>query len=318
MPFGIFNLAGEMVSPPATAEFDRWVSRWNGASRYCVFLAATDRIGSVDSAAATFDRAVGAWITFWVEHASLAGVGPEQLFFLLVDEPHAHPQDQRIVRWAKAIKAAQPRVMIWENPTYIDPADGLPEMYRVSDVLVPNRESLLTQGRALTSFYQTQQKSGRALELYSSKGPARLLDPYSYYRLQAWSCFDLGAGGSHFWAFGDAAGGSSWNEYATNGEAFTPLFIDRASVTNSKHMEALREGVEDFEYLIRLRDRVRAARQQHPTHGSLARAASLLETAAQRVLGAEAAGELLWVTHKNRAIADAVILEIGAVLETLK
>jgi hypothetical protein len=315
--FGGFDPAGHMATPPATDEFDRWTSRWPGARRYCIFIAATDRIGSVPLGP-TFERAVGEWMTFWVEHASRVGVRPEQLFFLIVDEPHARKQDELIVRWARAIKTAQPRVMIWENPTYVDPSDGLPDLFRVSDVLVPNREMLLTNGRAFVNFYRNQQNAGRALELYSSKGPARLLDPYSYYRLQAWTCFDLGAGGSHFWAFGDSGGGSSWNEYALSGEAYTPLFIDGTSVTNSKHMAALREGVEDFEYLVLLRDRIRATEQRNPGHRLLARAVSVLQAAPRRVLGATGASELLWVSGKDRGIADAVRVEIGEILESLR
>jgi hypothetical protein len=318
VPFGAFDAAGRLVKSPATDEFDRWIALWPGVNRYSIFIAATDRIGSVTAGSPSFERAVGEWITFWRQHAAPLGVKAEQLFFLIVDEPRTLAQDDRIVLWAKAIKAAEPKVMIWENPIYVDPTIGLPEMFRVSNVLVPPRELLLKQGRAFTNFYRTQQMAGRALELYSSKGPARLLDPYSYYRLQAWSCFQIGAAGSHFWAFGDTGGGSSWNEYALNGDAYTPLFIDPTSVTNSKHMEAIREGAEDFEYLVRLRDRVHATQQDNPAHKNLAHAVATLQTAAQRVLDADGAGGLFWTDRKDRGIADLVRIEIGEALAALK
>ena len=35
------------------------------------------------------------------------------------------------------------------------------------------------------------------------------------------------------------------------------LFLDARTVTDGKHMEAIREGTEDYEYLRMLRDRVR-------------------------------------------------------------
>jgi hypothetical protein len=316
--FGVFDGAGRMVTPPTTREFGRWISLWSGASRYGIFVAATDRIGSISSDSPVFERAVGEWIHFWVDHASQLGVRPEQLFLLIVDEPHARSQDEQIVRWAKAIKAAEPRVLIWENPPYTNPSDGLPDMFRLSDVLTLNREMLLRQSRAFANFYRTQRTDGRELELYSSTGPARLLDPYSYYRLQAWHCFELGAGGSHFWAFSDSADGSSWNEYAINRDAYTPLFIDRTSVTSSKHMEAIREGVEDFEYLVRLRERIQATERANPGHSFLARARSILDSAVHRVLDAEEASELRWAIRKDRSIADAVRFEIGQALEMLR
>jgi hypothetical protein len=318
VPFGVFDGGGRMVTPPTTREFDRWISLWNGASRFCIFIGATDRIGSISGDSPMFERAVGEWITFWVEHASQIGVRPEQLLLLIVDEPHARSQDELIVRWAKAIKSAQPRVLIWENPTYTNPSDGLPDMFQVSDVLTPNREMLLRQGSTFANFYRTQRTDGHGLELYSSTGPARLLDPYSYYRLQAWNCFELGAGASHFWAFSDSADGSSWNEYAINRDAFTPLFIDRTSVTGSKHMEAIREGVEDFEYLVQLRERIQVTERANPGHVFLARARSILGSAAQRVLGGQGASESRWASPKDRGIADAVRVEIAEALQALR
>ena len=89
------------------------------------------------------------------------------------------------------------------------------------------------------------------------------MDPYSYYRLQAWHCWQIGGTGSFFWAFGDNSGSSSWNEYlAAHNGPFTPLFLDAETVVAGKQMEAIRESVEDFEYFVMLRratDRAKAA-----------------------------------------------------------
>jgi hypothetical protein len=84
----------------------------------------------------------------------------------------------------------------------------------------------------------------------------RLLDPYAYCRLQGWDCWRYGAEASYFWAFADAAGGPSWNEYPQPRAAYTPLFIDAKGVTPGKHLEACREGIEDYEYLLMLRKAV--------------------------------------------------------------
>ncbi|MFH1267492.1 MAG: hypothetical protein ABIK89_17350, partial [Planctomycetota bacterium] len=220
--------------------------------------------------------------------------------------------------WARAIKAAEPEVLIWEDPTYRDPAKAPAELFEVSDVLCPNRPMWLERGEPFERFYLDQKRRGKELQSYSCSGPARLLDPYSYYRLQAWHCWHFGGTGSFFWAFGDNSGSSSWNEYFAKAGPFAPLFIDDDTVTPGKQMEAIRESVEDYEYFVMLRRAVDQAKSSGRTDPALARAESLLRTAAQEVLAAPDADQLLWHAPKDRTLADAARVEILKALTSLK
>jgi len=176
---------------------------------------------------------------------------------LIRDEPHEGSDDvEPIVGWARAIKAAEPSVLIWEDPTYRDPTKAPAEMFEVCDVLCPNRAMWLGRAKLFEPFYLDQKRKGKELQSYSCSGPARMLDPYSYYRLQAWHCWHFGATGSFFWAFGDNSGSSSWNEYFTQSGPYTPLFLDDETVTPGKQMEAIRESVEDYECFVMLRKAV--------------------------------------------------------------
>jgi hypothetical protein len=47
---------------------------------------------------------------------------------------------------------------------------------------------------------------------------------------------------------------TSWNDYATTNMSDAPAFIGRRDVTDSVHWQAVREGVEDYEYLAMVRD----------------------------------------------------------------
>jgi hypothetical protein len=175
---------------------------------------------------------------------------------------------------------------------------------------------MLSAGPSFREFYAQRRVSGSELAFYSCEGPVRLLDPYSYHRLQAWSCWQQGAVSSFFWSFGDSGGGSSWNEYSlSRPPSFTPLFLDDTSVTTSKHMEAIRESVEDYEYLSRLRAAVNFAGKTKKNPELLMRAQKLLSESADRVLNAPGASDIAWDQPKDRSIADAVRLEI---LECLK
>ncbi len=114
----------------------------------------------------------------------------------------------------------------------------------------------------LLSFYQYPEGS-KELQIYGCSGWTKLLDPYLYYRMQPWLCWKYNATGSHFWSFTDnginintTKATSSWNEYALSGSTFTPFFIDSTTVTGGKHMEAAREGVEDYEYFVMLKNKI--------------------------------------------------------------
>lgn len=305
-----------------TQTMDDWLADWPNARMYFVFLAIADYSGAIGQqtfggakpGTAGFDRRVGVWITAWVRHLGAKGISPERLGLLLHDEPHEGGNIESFLAWAKAIRAAEPKVRIWEDPSYADPTKAPTALFEACDVVCPHRPMWIEKGKPFEQFYRNQQQKGRTLNFYSCLGPARLLDPYSYYRLQAWHCSQIGATGSFYWAFGDNSGASSWNEYNVVSGPYTPLFLDDTTVVAGKQMEAIREGVEDYEYFVILRNAIDKAKAAGRSDAVLSKAESLLATATTEVLDAPGADALRWHTSKDRTKADAVRIQI---LETL-
>ena len=265
-----------------------------------------------------FDAKVREWVTFWANHMKKCGLKPGQLCILLVDEPAEAKRDNIILPWAKAVRAANTGVKIWEDPTHRDPAAANQEMMALCHVLCPNRPMFLEGGPKFRDYYAQRHAAGTELAFYSCNIGSRLADPYSYFRLQAWTAWQYGAKASFFWAFSDSGGGSSWNEYAMmHSTCYTPFFLEPATVTGSKQMEAIRESAEDYEYLVMLRDRVAAAEQAGSKGAALERAKKLLATAAERVLNAPDADKLMWAEPKDRTVADKVRVEILDALSAL-
>jgi hypothetical protein len=324
LPIGEFTATGQYAQPPPTRSLDRWVRDWPAARRYHVFCR-VDAVAEPKLEDPLFAVKVGTWIRYWVAHLKTLGIGPERLFLLLVDESGSEAHDRTIIAWARAIKAAEPAVAIWDDGTR-PPERMTPELLAAVDYLCPHRPSLLAEtDDAPLAIYRQQRAAGKGLYLYSCWGPTRTLDPYAYYRLQAWSAFQMGAEGSFFWAFGSNAGGSSWNDYVPKDTSFTPLFMTPDSVTAGKHMEAIRESVGDFEYLSMLRDRVAELEQRQPRHPLLPRARALLASAADRVLSAPGAtiaayevSEMRWPAPRDRNLADVVRIEVAEMLEKLR
>lgn len=308
-----------------TQQLDEWLALWPHAKRYMVFLAVADYGGAIQSSlggaalgSPDFDQRVATWIKAWVAHLRSKGIGPSQLGLLIHDEPHEGSDIGPLLAWARAIRAAEPEVLIWEDPTYRQPAAAPAELFAACSVLCPNRPMWLAGGEPFARFYRQQQAAGRELQFYSCSGPARLLDPYAYYRLQAWQCWQQGATGSFFWAFGDNSGASSWNEYWATSGPYTPLFLDDATVTAGKQMEALRESVEDYEYLVMLRAAVARAQAAGRSDSAVARAETVLAEGVRSVLAAEGVDKLRWDEPKDRTLADAVRVQVLEALLALK
>ena len=307
-----------------TRRFDDWIAQWPNAKAYLVFLSIADysatlksRFRGAEAGSPEFNRLVGAWIRAWTRHLRSKGIAPNRLGLLLHDEPREGSDITALLAWARAIRAAAPEVLIWEDPTYRNPADAPAELFEVCDVLCPNRPMWLARGESFARFYLKQRDRGRTLQFYSCSGPAKLLDPYSYYRLQAWHCRATGGTGSFFWAFGDNGGASSWNEFFAQHGPYTPLFLDPDGVVPAKQMEAIRESAEDYEYFVMLEKAVKAARARGRRDDSLRRAERLLRTAPQEVLDAPGANRLRWREPKDRSPADRLRRELLKALAAL-
>ena len=318
LPRGTHDDAGNMTAPPNTAQFDAWLELWPGAAQYCVFASVGSTFGPWKMGTAPFNTAVQAWVSFWAAHARENGVRPEQLALLLVDEPHDPSQDAVILAWAKAIRAADTGIRVWEDPVYKDMSKAMQEMVAACHVLCPNRPIFLNAPQAYRDYFVAQRERGIALEFYSCSGPARLLDPYRYYRLQAWTCWQYEAQAMYFWAMADTASASSWNEYAAKRNAYCPLFLDDTSVTAGKQLEACREGIEDFEYLVMLRDAVARAEAKGVAQDVVKRARALLEDLPGQVCDPAKSLLFSWLEKDvDRTRADQGRIEILEILTAL-
>ena len=296
--------------------WDAWVTRWQGARNFCVFFSVGESFSGEKMGTPRFNAMVGAWLGAWTRHMGQQGLKPEQLVILLVDEPHERTQDAVIVAWAQAVKAAKLGVVLFEDPTYTDPSKGDPGMFALSDVLCPNTPMLVAQGDPFRAFYRTQREAGKTLWLYSCSGPAKLLDPVTYHRAQGWLAFQMGAQGSFFWAFGCGGGiGDSWHAYAQAHEEYSPYFVGPDSVMEGKHSEAVREGVQDYEYLRLLRDAAVRAKASGDGAAWLARAESVLTDGVADAVKAVTPSNQMWAVEKDRSVMDAVRIRVLDLLE---
>jgi hypothetical protein len=299
------------------SSFDEWVKRWPDARRYLIFLSTKNRSTMAGKKAGTtgFTARVGEWMRAIANHLPVLGLTPPQLGFLLVDEPNSDAADQSIVEWAKPIKAAVPGFLLFEDPAREQPQLAKnQEAITLMDILCPLLGHLYTGGSAAQAYYRQRRNDGQQLWIYQTSGPTRLFDPYRYDRLAAWEAFRIGAVGIGFWSFGDIGEAvSSWNEYTARRSPRSPVFIGVEDVTTDVHWEAVREGVEDYEYLAMLRDA--GERTKDPSLKSQAQ--RLLTNAPDTVIGPRNA-DYSWAEEEDRTPADAYRIQALDLLEKMQ
>ena len=313
-----FDAAGRLQNEEALdfALWDAWVTKWSGARNYCVFFSVGASFSGEKMGTPRFNAMVGSWLGAWVRHMEKQGLKARQLVILLVDEPHELSQDEVIVNWATAVRAANLGVVLFVDPTYTDPRKGDPAMFAAHDVLCPNTPMMVAQGKPFRDFYLRQKEAGKTLWLYSCSGPAKLLDPITYHRAQAWLAFQIGAEGSFYWAFGCGGGiGDSWRAYAQAYSEYSPYFVAPDSVMEGKHSEAIREGVQDYEYLRMLQNKVAKARAAGADAAWQKRAEGLLTEGVSEAVGTVASSNLFWKVTKDRSAMDTVRVRVLDALE---
>ena len=302
MTYGRYDASGKLVEAPSTASFDAWVALWPDARNYHVFVYVAAEIDGTPMDKPLFAKKVASWIRFWVAHAATLGISADRPVLCLVDESKNAADDALILGWSKALRKAEPAVRLFDTGTR-PPERNTAEVIAAVDILCPHRPELVN-GSGDVSFYLEQRKSGKTLYLYSCNGPGRTSDPYSYYRLQAWDAFDLGAEGSGFWSFTDTGKADPWNEFLSANTVWTPLFLEKDDAITDKQMEAISECVGDFEYLSLLREAVEKMRRTDDP--ALPATEKLFQGAVQQVLSAPGAHVFSWDAPEHRSIADTV------------
>lgn len=288
------------------SKFDQWVATRAGSRNYAVYLNGQERVGTIGGE--DFDELVGEWAKRWGQHIRSLGLEPSQFLLLLLDEPKNQAEVDIIVRWAQAIKKGEPAFKIFSDPVHEYPWALDSKLYEVSDVLCPPRTTYYFGGAETRDFYEDLRQSGKILWFYECRGPARALDPYNYYRLLAWEAWLRGAVGIGFWSYGDEYK-SSWNEYenATSRVCYTPLYIDETSITTGKYWEAVREGIQDYEYFVILKDLIEELEKMGIEDTDLQPAKELLSEAPKRVVVAgdfEVPLKRYWKEQEERSVAD--------------
>ncbi|MCC6422099.1 MAG: discoidin domain-containing protein [Phycisphaerales bacterium] len=257
----VIDAQGNLTGAIDYTAWDKFVRLWPDAGHYMAFAAFHDNstLAGLSQGTEAFDRLVRQWAADWAKHnKEVLGLAPGQVMLLTLDEPGAAEHFLTTARFARPFRTGTRDILLFVDPVGIGAheVEHAKEALELADIVSPTLGQYRSGPSELRAFYQQLRADGKQLWFYDCSGPTRHFDP-SYYRLQPWFAFAAGGNGSQFWAYGDAGGANSWNEYAAIGrQSFTPVYISPDSITTSKHWEAAREGIQDYEYAVMLRAKI--------------------------------------------------------------
>lgn len=305
--------------------FDRWLETFPDASFYSVFIASegiknkADEFTFFEEKVGTprFDRMAGDYFRAIADRLVAKGRREEQLMICFVDEPGEWKRDWErlgdlVNDWSRAVRATCPKAVLFQDPTYKDISVAPKAYWETSDIYCPPAQTLAENGERC-AHYRGLRNSGKTLFTYSCDGPSRTLDPIAYYRGISYVAFRNGAKGIGFWAFGHSPGRAcdSWHAYSQTGLEFSPYFVSDGGAVPTKQSEGIREGVEDYEYLSMLADRIRA---EKAAGRDIAALKALVKDGVENVL-ATACKAKVWSAANDRTAMDAFRLRLLKALE---
>ncbi len=283
-----FDEQGNLTGKIDFSEWDAFVMEWPDMKYYMVFAAFHEKTSFAgrQQGTAEFDNAVSQWTAAWATHnREILGLKPKQAGILWIDEPGDENWLRATYYYSRATKKGTDEITVFNdaNASVVNVNFGK-ELLEMSDIVCPTRSNFLSLSQKDQEYYRSLPARGIQLHFYMCSGPARMFNA-AYYRLQPWHAFDNGATGSHFWAYADTGGGNNWNEYWMVGTTnYAPAYFGTESVTDSKHWEAARAGILDYQYLKILRDRIEELEKAGIRNSDIAGAEKLSELAAALVI----------------------------------
>lgn len=311
-----FDAQGNLAKPLTFPGFDTWVKRWPDARYYLIYLDAPTNIGGYEMGTPEFEARVRSWAKGFAHHIESLGLKPEQFGIMIKDEPSGDAL-KVILAWAKSIKEAVPGMLIFQDCNnylaYKTPTEV--QAHNLANISCPELGPFHFGGPQDWNFFANLVSPKHTNWFYQCYGPTHVLDPYQYNRMEGWNCFKFGMTGMGLWAFADTGVfKNSWNEYAYGGPSYSPVFFNGDELYSGIHYEGSREGIEDNEYLMMLKD----AAEKTTNASDKAYAENLLSEAVNYVLSLPYMSDAKqWTTNKDRSTADTYRIKILDLLEKM-
>jgi len=230
----------DSVRPQDFSSLTKYLRILNGASRVLLFVdfGSTQR-SNLNGRYPFMSNKWQKWFKVWYENLKKAcvdsGISVSDLYLYPYDEMNGKKISDFIV-FASWVRKEIPEIKLYATINDKNALIALP--YLDIAQIVNNVVILRSIDRPKTELW-----------LYDGRGPAKLLSPYSYYRLMAWTAFLNNYKGIGFWAYADSTR-VVWYNFDEEKRDYGVIYQgEGTSIISSRRWEAWRMGIEDYELL---------------------------------------------------------------------
>ena len=192
------------------------------------------------------------YLRAWVAHMKELGMNYDQWALYPYDEPSGpfNETTLNLVEIAKVIREADPKILIYADPTSGTTMETV-EMYKgLLDIWCPSAELLERLGPELIP---AAKQYGKEVWFYDASGEAKTLSCLGLYRWRFWYAWNQGFTGVGWWVYALHGDASRWDGPNSTGDFFTTVYEGPKGPVASKRWEVAREGIQDYERLFLFR-----------------------------------------------------------------
>jgi len=282
-----FNDNGIYMGGYDFSALDNQLNLFPHAKNYFVYtgLESRNNFAGFDFYGDAWSKAIGTWAKALSRHMIEQGKNPSQLIIDVQEEPRTLDLISVGLKYAKALKIYAPEVTSYAT-LYAKAAEGTEmgrELINTLDIVNIARHHFYgntsTKNRLTEeqkNFYrQLRQQTDRKTSLWFYGTVLSTQESAESRLLHLTRDFYNNADGSGYWSLTDNGGNpSGWNVYPryrpTKAKTrYSPLFIDKTSVNSSRQWEAVREGMQNNQYLIMLKNLVKKLETEGYTFNTL-------------------------------------------------
>ncbi len=259
-----FDDQGNLVTKPDLTKFKKTFALYPEKVKYHIYAMAFKKgkgnygFGGLPIGSKASENALIQWLKYFENACKELKINPQKIVLMSYDEPRSND----------ALKIAHDTLKIIKDNSSFKTfctigARGAKNPYcakaiAVTDLVQPCRRHINElYGKKKKMFLNIPAEEGRELWLYDCGYKSSPL----FYLKGAWQDALWGAVGTGYWAYCDTGDNpGNWNMYpqfrtSRKRDNYAPQYIDFSGVTISREWEAIREGVENCEYMHMLRSK---------------------------------------------------------------
>ncbi|MCP4640006.1 MAG: PQQ-binding-like beta-propeller repeat protein [bacterium] len=264
---------GKLVGPVDFAAHDETVKRL-APHGMVLFIGSQGSVTGQPFLSDPWKRAFVDYLRRWVAHMDELGLDYHDWALYPYDEPSTPytATTRNLVEVAKIIREADPRILIYTDPTSGTTMETVEMLSELIDIWAPSAELLERLGPELVP---EAKRVGKEVWFYDASGRSKTLSCLGLYRWRFWYAWNQGFTGAGWWCYAHH-GDDLWLGPNSTGDFFATVYDGPDGPISSKRWEVAREGVEDYEYLWMLREAIEAAERDAVDENTLADARRLL------------------------------------------